>query len=178
MVALDADAPPRYAAEMEWRRDPLGYVRKTVASLGELRDAPHAIALGIAIGVFFGFLPLWGVKTLVSLGAAWLLRANKIAAVVFVNLHDLLLPFMPFLMAWEFHIGNHLLGREPGTVSQLGHLQLHELLRWTTFAHFGEPIFVGSLLVAPPLGFLSYWIALPIIKGWQSRRREKRASAS
>jgi uncharacterized protein (DUF2062 family) len=60
-----------------------------------IKDTPHAIASGAAIGVFLGFTPLFGLKTLLALLLAALFRVNKIAAVVAVSLHDLLFPLWP-----------------------------------------------------------------------------------
>jgi len=56
-----------------------------------IKDTPQSIALGAAIGVFLGFTPLFGLKTLLALLLAALFRVNKIAAVVAVSLHDLLI---------------------------------------------------------------------------------------
>jgi Uncharacterized protein conserved in bacteria (DUF2062) len=39
--------------------------------------------------MFIGFTPLFGVKTLLSLGVAYLLRCNPIAAVIAVSLHHI-----------------------------------------------------------------------------------------
>ena len=36
-----------------------------------IRDTPNAIAGGVAIGIFFGFTPLVGLKTLLSSGDTW-----------------------------------------------------------------------------------------------------------
>src|ERR1044071_4671354 len=70
-----------------------------------IRDTPNAIAGGVAIGIFFGFTPLLGLKTLLSIFFAWLTRSNIIAAVIAVTLHDVALPFMPVLFRWEYDIG-------------------------------------------------------------------------
>ena len=37
-------------------------------TLMTMADTPHSIALGSAIGIFFGFTPLWSLKTLFSIG--------------------------------------------------------------------------------------------------------------
>src|ERR1044071_4974434 len=74
-----------------------------------IRDTPNAIAGGVAIGIFFGFTPLLGLKTLLSIFFAWLTRSNIIAAVIAVTLHDVALPFMPVLFRWEYNIGYWLL---------------------------------------------------------------------
>jgi len=47
-----------------------------------LRDTPNAIAGGVAIGVFFGFIPVVGLKTLCAMFVAWLTRSNILAAVI------------------------------------------------------------------------------------------------
>jgi len=39
-------------------------------TLMTMADTPHSIALGSAIGIFFGFTPLWSLKTLLSIAVA------------------------------------------------------------------------------------------------------------
>ncbi|HEY2614772.1 MAG TPA: DUF2062 domain-containing protein, partial [Chthoniobacterales bacterium] len=43
-------------------------------TLMTLADTPHSIALGSAIGIFFGFTPVLGMKTLLSIAVTWLCR--------------------------------------------------------------------------------------------------------
>jgi uncharacterized protein (DUF2062 family) len=40
----------------------IDYLKGLAAKLVTLRDTPHAIAGGVAIGVFIGFTPLFGSK--------------------------------------------------------------------------------------------------------------------
>jgi len=160
---------------MELLRDPIGWFKRTCKRLTTLKDSPHAIALGVAIGIFFGFLPLWGLKTLASLGCACLLRASPVAAVIVVNLRDLLLPLMPFLMVWEYQVGARILGLPPDATNHLKHLSFHELFQWTTFLNIGEPVFLGALLVAPPLALITYLVTLPLANAWH--RKSAAASA-
>ena len=70
------------------------------------KGSKHSIALGIAIGFFWGFSPLFGFKTLFSFLTAWLVRANKIAALVAVTLHDVFLPVYPLFLALSYFVGN------------------------------------------------------------------------
>src|SRR5215467_5763703 len=76
-----------------------------------IRDAPVAVAGGVAIGIFFGFTPLFGLRMLLSLFFAWLLRCNLLAAVIATTLHDVVLPFMPVVFRWEYDIGFWLLSK-------------------------------------------------------------------
>src|SRR6266403_1747139 len=74
-----------------------------------IRDTPEAIAGGVAIGIFFGFTPLFGLKTILAILFAWLTRSNIIAAVLAGTLHDIILPLMPLIYRWEYQIGFWLL---------------------------------------------------------------------
>ena len=74
-------------------------------TLMTIADTPHSIALGSAIGIFFGFTPLWSLKTLLSIAVAWIFKCNKIAAAIAVTLHDIILPLMPAIYFWQYRIG-------------------------------------------------------------------------
>src|SRR5437762_7774819 len=93
-----AATPGRWAQLKRW-------LRAHHLTLMTLPDTPHSIALGSAIGMFFGFTPLFGLKTLLSFVGAWLCRGNWKAAVITVTLHDLLLPFVPAIFFWEYRMG-------------------------------------------------------------------------
>ena len=71
-------------------------------TLMTIADTPHSIALGSAIGIFFGFTPLYPLKTLLSIGTAWVCRCNKIAAAIAVTLHDVLIWGMPAIYLAEY----------------------------------------------------------------------------
>src|SRR5690349_4646193 len=88
---------------------PTEWFRAKGQGLLGLKDTARAIALGMAIGMFFGLVPLWGLKTLLALGVARLLHASLVAAVIAVTLHDIILPIIPLLLRWEYQIGYWLL---------------------------------------------------------------------
>src|SRR3954462_2102215 len=87
-----------------------------------IEDTPHSIALGVAIGIFFGFSPLWSLKTLLSIGVAWLLNSNKIAAALSVTLHDVILPLMPAIYWWEYKLGYYTLNHTRPPKMKFAHL--------------------------------------------------------
>src|SRR5438128_5852513 len=76
-----------------------------------IRDTPNAIAGGVAIGIYLGFTPLVGLKTILSIFFAWLVGCNLLAAAFAVTLHDVLLPFMPVIYRWEYQIGYWLMSQ-------------------------------------------------------------------
>ena len=126
-------------------------------TLMTLPDTPHSIALGSAIGMFFGFTPLFGLKTLLSLALAWLFKGNKIAAFISVTLHDIILPFWPAIALWEYRMGMWVVhGRVPEKLGLRG-LSRIDFMEWTTFLTVGHPLLIGSLFLALPAAVLVYF---------------------
>lgn len=126
-------------------------------TLMTLPDTPHSIALGTAIGMFFGFTPLFGLKTLLSLAMAWSLKGNKIAAFISVTLHDIILPFWPAIFLWEYRMGMWTLHRRLPERPGFRHVPLRDYMEWTTFFTVGQPILVGSLFLALPAAVVVYF---------------------
>jgi uncharacterized protein (DUF2062 family) len=146
--------------------------------LVELHDTPHAIAGGVAIGMFIGFTPLFGIKTLLCLGLAYLLRCNPIAAVIAVSLHDVITPFWPVLLKIEYEIGAWILGHLhhlPPKVD-MRHFRFHEILKWTTFFSVGLPLLIGSIFLSTPAAIVSYAGMLKLLQ-YREKRRAARAAA-
>lgn len=140
--------------------------------LMEIQASPHAIAAGFAIGLFVGFTPLYGFKTLLTLAVATLFRTNPVAAVVGVTIHDLFTPFLPFTLRMEYDLGYWLLSHPhhlPPAL-HLGHLELHQFLHWTTFFKEGLPLLIGSLVLGIPVSLASYFL----LKAWIVRHRLKK----
>jgi len=137
-----------------------------------IRDTPNAIAGGVAIGIFLGFTPLIGLKTLLSLFFAWIFRCNLLAAAIAVTLHDIVLPFMPFVFRLEYDIGYWLLSSPHELPTPVRHLHLtgRDWRSWTTFVKVGFPVLVGSLLVATPPSLLVFFLS----HGWVTRHQRKR----
>src|SRR2546423_602222 len=74
-------------------------------TLMAIADSPHSIALGSAIGIFFGFTPLYSLKTLLSIAFAWICRSNKVAAAIAVTVHDVAIFAMPPIYFLEYKLG-------------------------------------------------------------------------
>lgn len=152
-----------------------GYFRSLVSKLLNLHDAPHSLAGGVAIGMFMGFTPLFGLKTLLCVGVAYVLRCNPIAAVIAVSLHDVVTPFWPVLLEIEYAIGSRVVGffdglPHPASVTDF---HIHELMKWTTFFTIGLPMLIGSLFLSAPAAAISYAVMLPVFKRRERRRLER-----
>jgi hypothetical protein len=152
-------SPPTTAAEPRvslWRRLKR-WMRAHHMTLMTLPDTPHAIALGSAIGMFFGFTPLFGLKTVLAFLTTWACKGNKTAAVITVQLHDILLPVVPAMFVWQYKLGMwalyHRLPQRPG----YRRVSLSDFMEWTTFLTVGRPILIGSLFFAVPAALLVYF---------------------
>ncbi|PYI78685.1 MAG: hypothetical protein DMF04_02340 [Verrucomicrobia bacterium] len=127
-------------------------------TLMAIADTPHSIALGSAIGIFFGFTPLWSMKTLLSIAVAWVFKSNKIAAAIAVTLHDIILPLMPAVYFWQYRIGMRVLHGRPEHRAAFHHLSLHDFMTWPAFVRVGWPLLLGSFFLAIPSAIGTYFI--------------------
>jgi hypothetical protein len=138
---------------------------EAIRKLVTIEDSPESIARGTGIGVFLGFTPLYGLKTLLGLLLAVLFRGNKIATVIGVNLHDIVLPLVPVVLGMEYDLGFWLLSRPHHLPPSLDliHLRPHEWLHWTTFFNVGMPILLGSLMMGIPFGCAAYFVTRSVL---------------
>ena len=131
-------------------------------TLMTIADTPHSIALGSAIGIFFGFTPLYPLKTLLSIGVAWICRCNKIAAAIAVTLHDVLIFAMPAIYFAEYKLGCWTLGRTPPHRIRFGPFALRDYFHWHVFSRVVWPTFwpafIGSLFLAIPSAIIIYFV--------------------
>ena len=156
---------------------PGGFWRRRLTAhkghLIRLNDTPHSVALGAAVGMFFGFTPLFGLKTLLSILVAWALKSNKIAAAITVTLHDLILPAAPVILFWEYKIGTWIMsGRWPR--ARFRALAVRDYMEWTTFFTLGKPTLVGSLFLALPSALILYFA----VRGFLARARQHRLNSA
>jgi hypothetical protein len=126
-------------------------------TLMAIADTPHSIALGSAIGIFFGFTPLWSLKTLLSIVVAWICRCNKIAAAIAVTLHDVLIFAMPAIYLAEYKLGWWVLHHSAPDRVRFGHFGLRDYLSWHLFSRIVWPALVGSLFLAVPSALIVYF---------------------
>jgi uncharacterized protein (DUF2062 family) len=131
-------------------------------TLMTIADTPHSIALGSAIGIFFGFTPLYPLKTLLSIAVAWIFRCNKIAAAIAVTLHDVLIWVMPAIYVAEYHLGCWTLQRPMAQRVHFRHFGLRDYIHWHVFSRVVWPAFwpafIGSLFLAVPSAIIVYFL--------------------
>jgi uncharacterized protein (TIGR03546 family) len=133
-------------------------------TLMAIADTPHSIALGTAIGIFFGFTPLLSLKTLLSIAAAWVCRCNKIAAVIAVTLHDVLFFAMPAIYFLEYKLGCWVLQRPTPLRDPFERLRLGQVFHWRVFNHLIWPALIGSMFLAIPCAVAAYVILRLLVR--------------
>jgi uncharacterized protein len=156
------------------------WLRKHSLRLLAIADTPEAIAGGVAIGIFFGFTPLFGLKTLLSMFFAWLTGCNLLAAAIAVTLHDVALPFMPAIYRWEYDIGYWLLSKPHEWPVALRHVQwdVHAWRSWTTYLTVARPLLLGSLIFAIPLAALSFFGTKAFIERYRRKHPKHPATSA
>jgi uncharacterized protein (DUF2062 family) len=157
---------------------PIPWLAAQWNKLKGLEDTPRAVAVGVAAGIFFGFTPLVGLKTLLAIGVAWLLGGNRLAAAVAVTLHDVLLPLMPVLLRWEYDLGYWTLSHPhegPPSIDLALRLHPSDWLHWATFLTVGRPVLLGSLFFSTPACAVSFILMRAFLERRQRRRWKKRA---
>jgi uncharacterized protein (DUF2062 family) len=140
-------------------------------TLMAIADTPHSIALGSAIGIFFGFTPLYTLKTLLSIALAWICRCNKIAAAIAVTLHDVAIFAMPAIYLAEYKLGCWTLGR--AAPHRVRFVNFHDYWSWHVFSRVVWPALVGSLFLALPSAAIVYFVMRMLLS--RARAPEKPA---
>jgi uncharacterized protein (DUF2062 family) len=152
-------------------------LRARFAGLLHLDDPPWRIALALAIGVFIGCTPFYGLHTLLSILVATIGRLNKAATVTGTWLN---LPWLtPFVYAASLEIGTQIVPDPDGTRSAWVAYVLAEpgRLSWqdvTALLHqISAALLVGTTVFGAGAAIVTYFIAFWVIS-WRRSRRARR----
>ncbi len=136
-----------------------------------LTATPHAIAAGVAAGVFASWTPLLGFHFLLAFVVAYVLAGNMAAAALGTAFGNPLT--FPFIWALSRKTGNQMLGDEVGHHSR--HFDLGALLGQRDMSQLWEPVLKPMLIGAVPLGLASglvfYGLTYMSVRTFQSRRQ-------
>jgi len=140
-----------------------------------LTATPHAIAAGVAAGVFASWTPLLGFHFILAFALSYVLAGNMVAAALGTAFGNPLT--FPFIWTLTIKIGNMLIGIETGAHQK--HVNLEALLRHLDISQLWEPVLKPMLIGAMPPGVVS-GIAFYILTYWgvsafQARRKSKLA---
>ncbi len=135
-----------------------------------LRENPKVIARGLAMGVFAGCFPLFGLQTIIGVALAFLVKGSKLAAAAGTWISNPL-TYVP-LFAFNYKIGQWFLGQPPLFLDQNNFNQNWD--SWSELANlgtdFGITLFWGSFLVGLIASCLTYGVSLRLLR---HHKREK-----
>ncbi|KFB10589.1 DUF2062 domain-containing protein [Nitratireductor basaltis] len=135
-----------------------------------LRATPHAIAGGIAAGVFASFTPFLGFHFILAAALAWLIGGNLVASALGTAVGNPLT--FPFIWGATLQIGRSILtGGHPGEAAPL---HIGRVLRHLDFAKLWEPFLKPMTVGAIPLGLAAAIIAYIVTRWTVITFREQR----
>lgn len=146
-------------------------IRFIYLKLRRLRDKPQAVAKGLAVGVFAGCFPFFGLQSLIGIFLAAICRGSKVAALAATWISNPL-TYVP-LYVFNYKIGKLLLGIEDTVLLPL------DLESFTTFREQGSAfaiaLLTGSFVVGMILATITYFYSLAILERWRKRSIRRRS---
>jgi uncharacterized protein (TIGR03546 family) len=143
-------------------------IRDPFRALWLSHSSPRRLAFALALGVFLGASPLWGLHTLLAIAFALLLGLNKPAVLLGTLVSNPV--FAPLLIFLSLEAGTGLL------YGRTAHLSLEEIKTLLETPNAREllneyvlPYCVGSVLVGGVFAFLTFWIALWMARTYRAR---------
>ncbi|WP_062211924.1 DUF2062 domain-containing protein [Aureimonas sp. AU12] len=152
-----------------WRRS-LRYMQKRVL---RLRATPHAIAAGVAAGVFATFTPFLGFHFLLAFALAYVMSGNLAAAALGCLLGNPLT--YPLIWASTYETGRYLTAAElpdghapEGLGQALSHMNIAAI--WKPYL---EPMLVGSLPLGLGFAALAYVAVFFAARSFQAAKHRR-----
>ncbi|OQM73542.1 DUF2062 domain-containing protein [Manganibacter manganicus] len=137
-----------------------------------LKATPHAVAAGVASGVFASFFPL-GVHFIIAAAVSYMIAGNLVAAILGTALgNPVTFPFL-WGASWEtgklmlhHHLPHH------GTPAHLGAM-LHDLTVSQLWGPILKPMLVGAVPLGIATGLIFYAVTRWGVGRFQDRRRKR-----
>ena len=153
-----------------WKK-PRRLLRYGFLRLARLHDPPRTVALGLAIGVFVGILPIVPFHTVTALALAFIFRGSKVAAALGTWVSNPLDLLPHYLLL--YYVGRKVLPLEapPLNPERLG---LTEVLSdgWDLLA----VLLTGGLILAVPASLLTYLLTYQAIKKYRTVKAAHQAA--
>lgn len=169
---LNILTPPRHSNKprklrRNWFTRRFRYIYLTLL---RLRGRPRFVAKGLAVGVFAGCFPFFGVQTFLGLFLATVCRGSKVAALAATWISNPL-TYLP-LYLFNYKIGKLLLGNKD---TQLLPLDVESFSAFKELGStFAITLFTGSFVVGMILSVITYFYGLAILERVHNRSVSRR----
>lgn len=142
-------------SQQSWRR----YLRYRLLRLMRIRGKSRVIACSVAVGVFAGSLPLFGLQIALAVLLAYLFRGNKFLAMG-ATWYSNPLTYAPLYLL-NFKVGSLLLQ----TSQSIDTLSIKSLEDWQTLGQeLIIALFFGSLIVGAISAICAYFLCLLLLQ--------------
>ncbi|MCA9666583.1 MAG: DUF2062 domain-containing protein [Myxococcales bacterium] len=141
-------------------------LRALLAKAFRQHTSPPRLALAVAIGVFIGCTPLFGLHSVIAIGIAALFGLNTVAA--FAGTQISIPPLAPLLAFASIQLGGLILG----TSGDLTFDAIRRTELTKVFARFSTAWLVGSVGVGLTLAIIAYLLTYLIAKRRHGRDEE------
>ncbi len=140
----------------------LRYMGKRIT---RITASPHAVAAGLAVGVFAAFTPFFGFHLILAVVLAYLIAGNIAAAAIGTALANPLT--IPFIWGGTYELGRMIVEEQHGQVKSvpLSGLLESELFKQMSFAELWQPILKPMLFGSLVLG-LGCALAVYVVTRW------------
>jgi uncharacterized protein (DUF2062 family) len=149
-------------------------LRYFVKRVLRLTATPHAIAAGIAAGVFASWTPFLGFHVAIAAVLAWICAGNLAAAVIGTGFGNPLT--FPFIWAASYELGTFVLDNGEARERQI---DLAGLFRHLNLAELWQPILkpmtVGAVALGLASGLAFYGLTYWGVNSFRERRRLRMA---
>jgi len=150
------------------------YRKRFLINLRKLKGEPGNLARGLAIGVFAGCFPFFGVQSLIGVVLAATFRCSKVAAIAGTWISNPL-TYIP-IFVFNFKVGKLLLGVQSISSKEVNFESLSSFMQFgSTFfkesgSTFAIVLLTGCLVVGSALAVITYFVSLPLFKRLQRKK--------
>lgn len=137
-----------------------------------LRGSPKEIALGLALGLFIGMSPFFGLHILIAAVFAAVFRWSKISAILGVNITNAFTA--PFIYPLTYWIGSQLTGLSSGSDINVAFTVDGMILLVKQSPRILLSMTAGGAVLGIPIAVLGYILALRLIRTYSCRGLPKR----
>lgn len=138
-------------------------IKKHFKEVLEIKTSPSSIAIGFAIGTFFGIFPSFGLEYLVMFLIVLIFkRVSKISIVAGYVLFNPLITFPLHVLGYA--IGNYILSDAP--VIFVKFELLGKIITYT------RRFILGSFILATIISTISYFVIFNVTKKYQERTKQ------
>ncbi|MBC8717783.1 MULTISPECIES: type IV secretion system effector BspA [Brucella/Ochrobactrum group] len=136
--------------------------------------SPHAVAAGLAVGVFSAFTPFFGFHLIIAIVLAYFLAGNIAAAALGTTFANPLT--LPFIWGSTYELGRLIISGdlEAAPPLHLGHalqtLKFNEV--WTPLL---KPMLLGSTIMGGVFAVIAYFVTRFAVTAFRRRRLERLA---